>query len=201
MKHQGTGIFIALLLTGCAQLDTVDSTWIGDSTTCNEAVEFYTAVSLLSTATKEELLHTLRSNRSQEGNPCNQLRLAMLLSKPNTNFRDDVTASTLLKNFLANPGNTHAPSRSLAHLLSDRINEHQQLQEAMRSLEKTISQEMAISQTLAKKLKRQHTTTKALQSQLDQLKSIERDINEKEQSAATPAASEKINESNQNTPD
>jgi len=205
MIRQGMGTIAVLMLTACTQLHTVSSTstltGYSHSEACSEVVESYTAVSLLSAEAKNELLQTLSSHQPPGDKPCDQLRLAVLLSKPGTNFRDDVEASRLLKIFLGNPNHAHAPDRSLAYLLTDIVDERQRLQAELHRLKKTISQELVISQTLARKLKQQHSATKVLQSQLDQLKSIERDINEKEQFAATPSADKKTDEPNQDTPD
>ncbi len=203
MIRQGMGMIAALLLTACAQVQTVNTTSAqpGNSETCDGVMEFYTAVSLLSSEAQGTLQQALRANQLLDENPCNQLRLAILLSKPDTNFRDDSAVDTLLKDFLNTAGYTHAPSRSFASLLIDMVNERQWLQANIDHLTQAISQEETVSQTLARKLKQQHIATKALQSQLDQLQSIERDINEKEQSAATTAADKNADEADQDTPD
>ncbi|VAW89667.1 hypothetical protein MNBD_GAMMA17-986 [hydrothermal vent metagenome] len=203
MIRQGMGAIAVLMLAACSHVHTVSSTSAptGNSESCDEVMEFYSVVSRLSAEAEKELLQTLRTSSAQGGNSCDQLRLAILLGKPGTNFRDNVAAGMLLKDFLENSPLTDAASQSLAHLLIDIAAAEEQQQVDLHRLKKAISQEQAISQVLARKLKRQHTATKALQSQMDQLKSIERDINEKEQSAATSTPDKGTDESDQNTPD
>jgi hypothetical protein len=179
---------------------------------CGDMAEFYAAVPLLSEGVGQEMLQVLSLNQAWGDNPCDQLRGALLLSKPGTAFRDDVKAGKLLRDFLDNPDRTRHPDRALASLLAEVVEERQWLQAERYSLEKTITQEQGVSyrlaQILAQILKRERTTAKSLrkqletlQSQLDQLKSIERDINEKEQSAATPTVDRESDESNQDTSD
>jgi len=195
MIYRGIGIIIAVLtLPACAQWHTIMQGRHGD--TCGGINGFYTTVSSLSPGAGQEMLQTLRSRQALAGNPCDQLRLAILLDKPGTAFRDDAEATRLLQDFLHDPGYAQHADRGLALLLADNIRERQQLQEKLHSREKSLALEQAVSQRLAKKLKREHTAAKALRSQLEQLKSIERDINEKERSVAVPAANRKANGQN-----
>jgi len=199
MIYRGMGIIAVLTLTACAQWRIVTQAIVTQGSH-NEACEgitgFYTAASRLSVEAGQEMLQALRTNQTQGENPCDQLRLVMLLGKPDTAFHDDAEAARLLQDFLDAPRFAQHPDRGLASLLADNIKERQQLQEQLRSQEKSLALEQAVSQKLAKKLKREHTAAKALKSQLEQLKSIERDINEKEQSVVAPAANRKANGSN-----
>ncbi len=184
MMYQGMGIIVVLTLTACAQWQTVTQAEHNEG--CEGVTNFYTAAALLSPEVGEEMLQALRSNQMRGDNPCDQLRLVMLLGKPGTAFQDDTEAARLLQNFLHNPDHAQHPDRGLALLLVDNIKGRQQLQEKLLSQEKNLALEQAVSQRLAQKLKREHAATKALKSQLEQLKSIEQDISEKEQSAAVP---------------
>lgn len=209
----GTAIAALIMLTACApSLYTASPKPMPEShrEACGNMAEFYAAVPLLSDGVGQEMLQVLSLNQAWDENPCDQLRGALLLSKPGTVFRDDAKASKLLRDFLDNPGNAHHPDRALASLLAEVVDERQWLQAERYSLEKTITQEQGVSyrlaQILAQILKRERTTAKSLrsqldmlQSQLDQLKSIERDINEKEQSAATPTVNREPDEPNQDT--
>jgi len=184
MMYQGMGIIAVLTLTACAQWQIM--TQAGHNEACEDITNFYTAASSLSPKSGKEMLQALRSNQAQSDNPCDQLRLVILLGKPDTAFHDDAEAARLLRNFLHNPEHAYHPDRGLALLLADNIKERQQLQEKLLSQEKGLALEQAVSQKLAQKLKKEHAATKALKSQLEQLKSIEQDINEKEQSVAVP---------------
>ncbi len=185
MMYQGMGIIAVLTLTACAQWQIVTQT--GHNEVCEGITHFYTAASLLSPEAGKEMLQALRENQAQEGdNPCDQLRLVILLGRPDTVFHDDTEAARLLQDFLNNPDHAQHHDRGLALLMADNIKGRQQLQEKLLSREKSLALEQAVSQKLAEKLRREHTAAKALKSQLEQLKSIEQDINEKEQSAAAP---------------
>ena len=202
MISQGIGAIAALTLTACAQLHMPGTTMqASNNEACIGVADFYTAASQLSAETGQEMLQALRSNQTQGDNPCDQLRLSVLLSKPDTSFHDDAEAGRLLQDFLHDPDRAQHPDRGFALLLADNISERQQLQEELQRLEQAITQEQAASQELAQKLKREHAAAEALQLQLEQLNSIERDINEKEQSVATPTADRQPDEPNQNTPD
>ncbi len=184
MMYQGMGIIAVLTLTACAQWQMVTPARHNEA--CEGITNFYMAASLLSPEAGEEMLQALRSNQAQGDNPCAQLRLVILLGKLGTTFHDDIEAARLLKHFLQNPDYAQHSDRGLALLLADNIKGRQQLQEKLLDQEKILALEQAVSQKLAQKLKREHAATKALKSQLEQLKSIEQDINEKEQSAAAP---------------
>ncbi len=184
MMHQGIGIIAVLTLTACAQWQIVTQARHGEA--CAGVTSFYTAASALSPEAGREMLQALRSNQAQGDNPCDQLRLVILLGKPGTAFQDDAEAGQLLQDFLHNANHVEHPDRGLALILADNIKGRQQLQEKLLSQEKSLALEQAVSQKLAQKLKREHAATKALKSQLEQLKSIEQDINEKEQSVVIP---------------
>jgi len=184
MMYQGMGIIAVLTLTACAQWQIV--TQAEHNEACEDITNFYTAASSLSAEAGEEMLQALRSNQAQGNNPCDQLRLVILLGKSGTAFQDDTEAARLLQDFLHYPDHAQHPDRGLALLLADNIKGRQQLQEKLLRQEKNLVLEQAVSQKLAQKLKREHAATKALKSQLEQLKSIEQDINEKEQSVTVP---------------
>ena len=202
MISQGIGVIAALTLTACAQLHMPDTTLqASNNEACNGVADFYAVSSQLSPESGQEMLQALRLNQAQDDNPCDQLRLSVLLSKPDTRFHDDAEAGRLLQDFLHDPDRAQHPDRGFALLLADNISERRQLQEELQRLEKAIEQEQTTSQQLAEKLKREHAAAEALQLKLEQLNSIERDINAKEQSVATPAADGKTDEPSQNTPD
>jgi len=184
MMYQGMGIIAVLTLTACAHWQIAPQSEHNDA--CEEITNFYMAASLLSPEAGKEMLQALRTNQTQGDNPCDQLRLVMLLGKLGTVFHDDTEAARLLQNFLHDPDHAQHPDRGLALLMADNIKGRQQLQEKLLGQEKNLALEQAVSQKLAEKLRREHAAAKALKLQLEQLKSIEQDINEKEQSAAAP---------------
>lgn len=209
MIRQGAAevIIAVLMLTACAQTPATSlppTAAQGQSEVCDVA-EFYAETSLLSVEAGQKIL------QARADNPCDQLRQAVLLSKPGTAFFDNAQAGRLLRGFLHNPNHARHPDRGFASLLADTVDERRKAQAALQiqhNLKESLAQEQLISQTLGQKLEWEHSAKKslrkqlkALQSQLDRLKSIEQDINEKEQSVAAPTTDSETDEPNQDTAD
>ncbi len=187
MNHQQAGTLLALLLlTACAPLPFGLGTPPVARESCGDVLEFRNAASQLSADAGQEMRQALQPRGGADDN-CNRLRLALLLSKPGTAFRDDAEAAGLLADFLADPANAQHPQRALAALLADELAERRQLLARQGALEQSLARERQRAKALTKELKQLQATTASLrkqvktqQSQLDQLKSIEQDINAKE---------------------
>lgn len=195
------GILLALLLSACAQLPfglgTAPATDPAMDQDCGDVLEFHSAASRLSADAGQAMRQALQPNGDTEDD-CNRLRLALLLSQPDTAFRDDAEAARLLADFLASPANGQHPQRALASQLADELAERQRLLMRLEALKTSLTQERQRAKTLTKELKRLQATAAALrkrvkaqQSQLDQLKSIEQDINAKERAVEIPTAAGK----------
>jgi len=213
MIRPSAGIILALLLTACAQLPFGLGTLPPRDEDCGNVLEFRSAASQLSATAGQEIRQALQPNGGAD-DTCNRLRLALLLSKPGTPFRDDTEAARLLADFLAEPANAQHPQRELAQqladTLADNLAERQRLLTRQAVLEKSLAQEKKRVQALTKKLKQLQTNAASLrkqvktqQSQLDQLNSIEQDINAKERAVENTASDreeKRVHETKQNTP-
>jgi hypothetical protein len=187
------GIISAILLTACAQLPVPTDLPppLPPDEACGDVVEFYVAISRLPDAAGADMLQALRTNALPNDEACGRLRLALLLSRPGTAHQDDETAVGLLTAFLRNPILAQHPARGLALLLVDDINERCRLRAQARALQRRLEQGQTTAQAQTLRLEQEQTAAavlrrqlNALRSQLDQLKSIEQDINEKERAGA-----------------
>lgn len=196
IRRQAIGAISAVLLTACAQLPVPAGSPPPPDQACGDVVEFYAAVSRLSNAAGTDMLQALRADALQGNEACSRLRLALLLSRPGTTYRDDETAAGLLTAFLRDPILVQHPARGLALLLVDDINERCRLRAQARALQRRLEQGQIDTQAQTQRLEQEQTAAavlrrqlKALRSQLDQLKSIEQDINEKERAGGASANS------------
>jgi len=175
-QRTSTRIFAALLgtllLAACAHLPKPIAAQT--DTACGDLSEFYAEVSRLPPADSAALLDALRGNPRR---PCDHLRLALLLSRPGTTYQDDAAAADALSLFLRDTDPMTHPARGLARLLDDDLAERRRLHTEAKGLQQRLAQAQDKSKTLQSRLQ-------ALQTQLNQLKSIERVINEKERNAA-----------------
>ncbi len=173
------GILGAILLTACAQLPVATDTspQSPPDGACGNVLELYSAISRLSAESRRDMLQALRADVAASNEACSQLRLALMLSRPDTAYQDDETAASLLEEVLREPVGMQYPARGMALLLVEEIGERNRLRAEENALRLRFKQ----GQTATAVLRRQ---LRALQLQLDQLKSIERDINEKERAGA-----------------
>lgn len=211
IRQQAGTILVLLLLSACAplQFGNRPPPAVAETDNCGDVIEFHAAASRLSASDGQEMRQALQPNGGAD-DTCNRLRLALLLSKPDTPFRDDTEAARLLADFLADPANTQHPQRGLAQQLADSLAERQRLLARQAALKKSLVQEHKRVQALTKKLEQMQSNAASLwkqvktqQSQLDQLKSIEQDINAKERAVENPASDreeKRVHEPKQNTP-
>jgi len=169
------GIISAILLTACAQLPLPadSSPQVPQESSCGNVLEFYTAVSHLSDLSQKEILQALRADVVENNEACSQLRLTLMLSRPSTTYQDDEAALSLLAVILHDFVASQHPARGLALLLVEEIDERNRLRATGRALQQRLKQGRSAAAVLRHQLQ-------ALRLQLDQLKSIEQDINEKE---------------------
>ncbi len=209
MIRQQAGTTLALLLlSACAPLPFSSGPPLVETESCGDVIEFHAVVSRLSASDGWETRQALQPNGGAD-DACNRLRLALLLSKPGAPFRDDAEAARLLTDFLADPATAQHPQRGLAQYLADSLSErrrlladsqagHQRLLTKQVSLEESLTREKSRVQALRKELTQIKASAgslrkqvKAQQLQLDQLKSIEQDINAKELAVENPASGRK----------
>ncbi len=150
------------------------------SNRCSNLLDDYETSSLMDDKGRKQILDSVSGTWAQTRDSCEQLRLALLLSQPGRSGKDRKKALRLLKELLSGEKPLDGQAHQLARLLHDQL---QQLHsQQLRTLE------------LRHRLKAQHTASRQLaeklgnlQSQLQQLKNIEQNINEKEQSIITPS--------------
>jgi len=122
-------------------------------------------------------------------NDSSRLQVALLLSLPNTSFRDDAKALGLLKEFLVNKANESSQLKDFALLLSAQIAEHkrqeeklkteqsrnEELEQKLEGLKDMLQTEQTHSEELGQQLEE-------LEQKLEALKVIEKSIIERQQS-------------------
>ncbi|HEB92032.1 MAG TPA: hypothetical protein ENI94_00865 [Gammaproteobacteria bacterium] len=208
IRQQAGTSLVLLLLSACAPLPFSGGPPLAETESCGDVIEFHNVASRLSANDGREMRQALQPNGSAD-DACNRLRLALLLCKPDTPFRDDAEAARLLTGFLADPATAQHPQRGLAQYLADSLVERrrlladgqverQRLLTKQASLEEFLTREKRRVQALTKELTQMKATAaslqkqvKAQQLQLDQLKSIEQDINAKELAVENPASGRK----------
>ena len=115
-------------------------------------------------------------------NDNSRLQLALLLSLPNTSFRDDAKALGLLREFLASKANENSQLRDFAWLLSTQIAEHKRQEEKLKT-EQSRNEEMEQKlEGMKDKLQTEQSRSEELEQKLEALRVIERSIIERQQS-------------------
>jgi len=115
-------------------------------------------------------------------NDNSRLQLALLLSLPNTGFRDDAKALGLLREFLASKANESSQLNDFALLLSAQIAEHKRQEEKLKT-EQSRNEEMEQKlEGMKDKLKTEQSRSEELEQKLEALKVIEKSIIERQQS-------------------
>lgn len=149
---------------------------------CNGLLDYYEITLDMPEQVREQELKDLRKSvqrKPLDGNEkFHELQLALLLMQQGLSVKDYDEANLLLQNFLYDTDNHTA--RQFALLLLANVYKSKQLLTAQERFETQIAKERDVSVELSKKLSE-------LQSQLDQLKDIEKSINEKEQSITIPS--------------
>ena len=129
---------------------------------------------LLNSTTEEQNreYQLLNNDHTQDDLGTEQLRLALVLSLPNAEFRDDQRAKALLVEYFQQGGGSNEADVALARVLQQMLSEREQHDREHRDAQQALESE--------------RQQRKTLQTQLDQLKAIEKDIIEKEQSVVAP---------------
>jgi len=175
LRRYAIVIISAALLTACAQLplSTDASPQASLEGPCGNVLKFYAAISRLSDLPQREILQALRADVVENNEACSPLRLTLMLSRPGTAYQDDERALSLLAVILRDSVESQHPARGLALLLVEEIDERNRLRATGRALQQRLKQGRSDVATLRHQLG-------VLRSQLEQLKSIEQDINDKE---------------------
>ncbi len=150
---------------------------------CNGLLDYYEIIIDMPEEVREQELKDLRKSvqrKSPDGKEhFHELQLALLLMQQDSVKGYD-EANLLLENYIYQAGSQNDAARRLSLLLLADVYKSKQSLIAQETLETQIAKERDVSAELSKKLSE-------LQSQLDQLKDIEKSINEKEQSITIPS--------------
>lgn len=190
------GAITAILLTGCTDLHPQTSLALTSPmvvTDCGDLLGYYTNISHMNSEHRKQELTATSESWSFAADGCKQLRLALMLSQPGNSEKDRKKALKLLTDLLDERNDINIEALQLAGMLKDQLEQLQSQQLLIRQLRHMLKQEREASDLLLKQLT-------DLESQLEQLKNIEENINEKEQAIITPAATDNTsNEPAQNS--
>jgi len=140
-----------------------------------DIIHYYEVISALTENQKSQAAKALLSSATVDGklSDCNQIKLAILLSAPNSVLQDDKTSIDLLNAFINNATSVTRADKIFAGFLKQFVEERSQIRyqhTKTRSLLKAQQQEAdTISNELAK-----------TRQQLQQLKSLESELNHQE---------------------
>jgi hypothetical protein len=165
-------LLCGLLFGGCSFMKSPYDTSARQSTGQPNNVDGYLAYfRYASSISGEELKKeyaVINQAYAKTKNDNSRLQLALLLSLPNTSFRDDARALSLLKEYLTSKANESSQLKDFALLLFAHIAEHRRQEERLKS-------EQIRSEELGQQLQE-------LEQKLEALKGIEKSIIERQQS-------------------
>lgn len=178
-------LLCGLLFGGCSYVKSRYDTSARQSTGHPSNVDGYLAyfryTSSLSGEELKKEYTVVNQAYAKTKNDNNRLQLALLLSLPNTGFRDDSRALSLLKEFLANKASDSSQLKDFALLLSAYIAEHKRQEEKLKT-EQARSEELEQKfEGLKDNLKTEQSRSEELEQKLEALKGIEKSIIERQQ--------------------
>ncbi|HFD13382.1 MAG TPA: hypothetical protein ENJ32_13080 [Crenotrichaceae bacterium] len=144
-------------------------------TSACDILHYYEVISVLTDSQKKQAVRSLRSSANAKGklSNCNQIKLAILLSAPYSILQDDKASIDLLTSFITNAKSVTSADKIFAGFLKQFVEERSLIRHQhtkTRHLLKTQQQEnKAIIEELAK-----------TRQQLQQLKSLESELNHQE---------------------
>lgn len=159
---------------------------------CSNLLDDYEAFSLMDEKRRKRYLKDTFKSLPLAHDACEQLRMALLLSQPDRSDRDRQKALKLLGELLDQEKPLDPQAQQLARLLHDQLSKTRAEQLKALELRHRLKAQRIASRQLSEQLNN-------LQSQLQQLKNIEQDINEKEKSIITPSTGNLPSESPQDS--
>ena len=108
-----------------------------------DGLDYYHALSQMALDDKKQELTALRASLQSQESSCEQLKLALLLSLPDSAIRNDIKAAKLLADFLENPVNDRQQDRALASLLRGVIQERLHSQRMQNTLKRKLKQKQS----------------------------------------------------------
>jgi hypothetical protein len=118
----------------------------------NEAVLYYTCIGSLSAPDFATEYNATRETYTRTGSDSDRIRLAMLLSLPNTPFHSTAEALKLLQDPPANPASPPPALHNLARMLNMLLTEQQRESDTSNDLAKALAAEKAHSEFLQGKI-------------------------------------------------
>jgi len=143
-------------------------------------LNYYEALTEMTANELAQEKQMLRENLNYNQSSCYQLRLVMLLMLPEAGVKDDKEAEQILDDVLYKDASLLPQDRQIARLLSDQIQWRKKIRNSQQALKKQLKKERAASLNLLERLA-------DTQSKLNQLKNIDKNINQREQEISTPS--------------
>jgi hypothetical protein len=155
-----TALVIAALLPACSIVSTfrppvnlaVCPPAAGIALTSNQVVRYYTCLSTLPAADVAKEYHAASLSFSETGGISDRLKLAILLSLPNTEFHSTAAALDLLKSLPEGPEPSPSDLPELARLLGMLLAEQQHTDDNIADLTKALAAEKIHSEFLQNKI-------------------------------------------------
>lgn len=160
-------------------------------TGCGNLLDDYETFSLMEQAQRKQITKNLSDTWGITHDHCGQLRLALLLSHPEQPEKDRQKALKMLKELLTGEKLQDPRARQLARLVQDQLLQIRQQKLKALELGRQLKAQKAATRELSAELA-------VLQSQMQQLKNIEQNINEKERYIITPSTNHAPGGSSQN---
>jgi hypothetical protein len=178
------GLILLALLSGCASFDRpripVLSSHEEPVSDCRNLLADYEAYSYMDKKARAAFFENIRQQWVLTRNGCEQLRLALVYSLGNA--EQSARALKLVEELLESGALVqHLQAQRLALLLRDRLNSERRQWLQILELRHLLGRQQARNQVYSRELE-------SLRSQLQQLKQIEQNINEKERSLIPFAA-------------
>ena len=164
IKKQYTPI-IALLLGACTattsapqpapqpvRTPTVYCTPVKENPKLGEIIRYYSRISALTLPDVVSEYNAVSQNFSKAPNNTERIKLAMLLSLPNTAFHNTAAALVLLETWSDQPADASSDLRDLARFFGALLAQQRQAEETMNDLGKTLASEKLHSKSLQGKI-------------------------------------------------
>ena len=154
---------------------------------CGDNLAFYDRLAGTGDAQRDRAERLLRDDLERRPRACDQLRLGLLLAIPPGEEGREQEARELLERLLNGSTRLADSDRLLVRLLLDQLDSRRLLRQRLSASEQRFSEE---HKALIRQLKQLDSTRQRLQqleTQIDQLKAIEENINQREQEVSTPA--------------
>ncbi len=124
----------------------------GITLTLNRAVLYYTCIGSLSQPDLATEYNATKESYTKTGSDSDRVKLAMLLSLPNTSFQSIAEALKLLQDPPANPASPPPALHNLARMLNVLLTEQQRESDTSNDLAKALAAEKAHSEFLQGKI-------------------------------------------------